>query len=254
MLKRLLQGAHGLGRGVLDTVLPGRCLVCSAVVDEPGALCAGCFREVGFISAPFCQCCGVPLAHAGLADRQGRCPFCVAEPPPFARARAAFRYDAPTRRVILAFKHADRPEMAAPLARHMWRAGRAMLDTADVIVPVPLHRWRLLRRRYNQAALLARAVGKLAGTRVLVDGLCRLRATPSLGDHTAEERAGIVAGAFAVPRRHVPLIGGRRVVVVDDVMTSGATVSACARALLEAGAAQVDVLVAARVPHPALSG
>jgi ComF family protein len=163
------------------------------------------------------------------------------------------RYDAQGRRLILPFKHADRTEIASVLAPHMVRAGRALLHDADLLVPVPLHRARLFHRRYNQAALLAKAVGRLAGRPCLPDALLRSRATASLGEKSAAERAVEVAGAFAVRPSRVASLAGRRILLVDDVMTSGATANACAAVLLAAGAGSVDVLVAARVPDPRLN-
>ena len=181
------------------------------------------------------------------------CPACRAAPPVFERARAALRYDAQARRLILPFKHADRTEMAATLAPHMARAGAVLLREADVLVPVPLHRARLFRRRYNQAALLAQALARIAGRPAVPDALLRHRATASLGDKSAAERAAEVAGAFAVRPSRVIAWPDKRVLLIDDVMTSGATANACAGALLAAGAAAVDVLVAARVPDPRLN-
>jgi len=221
------------------------------VVDEPGALCPGCFGRFGFITEPFCHRCGLPFAHAGEASPEGLCSGCLAHPPAFDRARAVWRYDAASRPVITTFKHADRTEAAPHLARHLARAGAALLAEADLLAPVPLHRWRLLGRRYNQAALLALALGRLARRPVVPDLLRRLRATPSQGHLGLAERARNVAGAFALRPRHLARIAGRRVLLVDDVLTSGATASACAAVLKEAGAAAVDVLVLARVPHPA---
>jgi ComF family protein len=163
------------------------------------------------------------------------------------------RYDAQGRRLILPFKHADRTELATVLAPHMARAGATLLREADLLVPVPLHRGRLFRRRYNQAALLAKAVGRIAGRACVPDALHRLRATESLGEKSATERAAEVAGAFAVRPSRARRIIDRRVLLIDDVMTSGATDNACATALLAAGATSVDVLVAARVPDPRLN-
>ncbi|MBX6372892.1 MAG: ComF family protein [Acetobacteraceae bacterium] len=245
--------AAGLLRATLDALLPPHCLTCEAEVTVQGTLCAACFRELNFITEPLCVRCGVPFAHAGLADSRGQCPGCAAAPPAFAAARAALRYDEGAKRLILPFKHADRTELAAPLAAQMARAGAALLARADLVAPVPAHWRRRLARRYDQAALLARAVARLARRPCAPDLLRRTRATPALGERGAAERAALVGGAFALRRGGAARIAGRRVLLVDDVLTSGATAEACARVLLRAGAAAVDVLAAARVPDPRLA-
>lgn len=238
--------------GALDALLPPHCLLCEAAVDAQGALCAGCFGRLSFVTEPCCARCGVPFPRRAAGEGAAVCPPCAAAPPAFEAARAALRYDAGSQRLVLPFKHGDRTELAAPLARHMARAGAALLARADALAPVPLHPRRLLARRYNQSALLAARLARAAGKPHLPDLLRRRRATPPLGEAGAAERAALVAGAFAVSRRGAARIAGRRVLLVDDVMTSGATAGACAEALLAAGAAAVDVLAAARVPDPRL--
>lgn len=240
-------------RGALDLVLPLACLTCDAPVAGPGQLCPDCFRQTAFITEPCCVRCGVPFQHASQSDFEGLCPGCLARPPEFGRARAALRYDRQSRRIILPFKHADRTEFARALAPHMVRAGAALLAAAELLVPVPLHRGRLFTRRYNQAALLAKAVARLSGVPAVVDVLCRIRPTQPLGAKSARERAAEVAGAFALRPGREARIAGRRVLLIDDVMTSGATVNACARALRAGGAAAVDVLAAARAADPRLA-
>ena len=241
-------GRWGLGaaRTVLDTLLPAHCLTCEALVEGPGQFCPACFGQTSFITAPLCLSCGVPFVHA----RQGQmvCDACAADPPPWGEARAALAYDAQSKRLVLGFKHGDRTELAAALARMMARAGAALLGRADVLVPVPLHRRRLLARRFNQSALLARALGRLAGVPVAADALRRVRATAPLGELSAGARARMLEGAIAV--RRPASVAGRHVLLVDDVLTSGATARVCTAALLAAGAAGVDVLVAARVRAP----
>lgn len=243
--------ARRLGIGALDALLPPHCLTCEAAVDAQGALCADCFAGLSFVTAPMCERCGVPFAHAGLGPL---CPSCVAWPPAFAAARAALRYDAAAQRLILPFKHADRTEFAATLARHMARAGAGLLARADLVAPVPLHWRRLIARRYNQAALLSARLARGAGRPHVPDLLRRVRRTPPLGERGAAERAALLEGVFALSSTGARRVEGRRVLLVDDVMTSGATVEACARVLLEAGAAAVEVLAAARVPDPRLEG
>jgi ComF family protein len=243
------QRLANLGGLLLDVVLPPHCLTCDSSVESQGTLCAECFRGLHLITAPFCRICGVPFLHAGQG---GLCPSCRLRPPAFDRARAALRYDEGAKRLILPFKHADRTDLAAPLAARMARAGAELLARADLLAPVPLHWRRLVSRRYNQAALLAGRLAAGAGKPWLPDLLRRRRATPALGERGAAERAAVLADAFAVHLPSVPRILGRRVLLVDDVMTSGATAEACARVLLAGGALAVEVLAAARVPDPRL--
>jgi ComF family protein len=241
-----------LGRWALDLLLPPRCAACDNSVSVQGQLCAACFSGTNFISAPFCSRCGVPFASVDQGGVEELCPGCREHLPMFRQARAALRYDQQGRRLILPLKHGDRVELASILAPMMVRAGATLLERADVLVPVPLHRRRLFQRKYNQAAVLAFVVGRLAGRTVLPDALIRTRRTAPLDEKSPEERSREVAGSFAVRPSRVEQIVGRTVLLIDDVMTSGATANACTAALLEAGAMGVDVLVAARVPDPRL--
>ena len=252
MIARLGVELRRAGAAALDLLLPPHCVICDAPVEEAGRLCPECFRETGFVTEPCCVCCGVPFAVATQGGPDRLCPSCQAAAPEFGRARAALRYDAQARRLILPFKHADRTEIAAALAPLMARAGAQLLREAELLVPVPLHRARLFHRRYNQAALLARALARIARRPVLPDAMRRTRRTAPLGTRTAAERYAEVADAFAVRPSRAERIEGRRVLLVDDVLTSGATANACALALKAGGAASVDVLAAARVPDPRL--
>lgn len=241
-----------LSRRLLDLVLPPLCLSCGTMVGEPGALCPACFAGVRFVAGPVCPRCGEPHEQAEAAG--ATCGACLAAPPPWGQARAAFLYDDGSKALVLRFKHADRTEGVPAYARWMARAGADLLETADLLLPVPLHPWRLFLRRYNQAALLAHALGRLSG--VPSDGrlLVRRRRTLSQGafDHTGRGRAGRarnVKGAFSLAQPEA--VDGRHVVLVDDVLTTGATLGECTRVLLATGAARVDVLTLARVPRPA---
>lgn len=234
-------------RIVLNALLPPQCLACTAVVDDAGALCGACFGRMTFIAPPLCAVCGIGL-DGPVLDEGALCGACLAAPPIYGRARAVFVYDDASRGLVLKLKHGDRTDAAVYLARWMQRAGAELLSGCDVIVAVPLHRWRLLMRTYNQAALLANALGTLTGKAVAVDALRRVKATPSQGGLSRNARARNVGGAFAV-RAPAP-VAGKRVLLIDDVFTTGATAEACTRTLLAAGAGAVDVLVLARVPAP----
>jgi ComF family protein len=241
-------------RQALDLLLPPRCAACDNAVALQGQLCAACFRRTNFVTAPLCVRCGVPFGSVEQGGPEEVCSACRAHPPVFRQARAALRYDEQGRRLILPLKHGDRVELAGILAPMMVRAGAGLLSHgAEVLVPVPLHRRKLFHRKYNQAAVLAFAVGRLAGRSVFPDALVRTRRTAPLDEKSPEERVREVAGSFLVRPSRLGRIAGRTVLLVDDVMTSGATANACAAALLEAGALAVDVLVAARVPDPRLN-
>jgi ComF family protein len=242
-----------LGSAAMAVVIPAHCPTCDQLVPQRGLFCPDCFARTGFITEPCCRGCGVMFAYAAQGGADRVCPGCRAAPPVFSAARAAFVYDNHAKRLILPMKHADRTDNAWVLALHMARAGAQLLRDADVLVPVPLHRRRLFQRRFNQAALLAQCLARQSRVPVLPDALARVRATPSLGDKSAAERRAAVDAAFSVRPHRVAPIRDRRVLLVDDVMTSGATANACAAVLKEAGAADVTVLVAARVPDPRLA-
>lgn len=248
----LAPALRAAGVRLLDLLLPPQCLTCDAPVSAPGQFCAACFRQTAFITRPFCIRCGVPFAYPAQGGTASLCPNCREHPPVFDRARGALRYDAQARRLVLGLKHGDRTEFAGALAALMGRAGRELLAEAELLIPVPLHRRRLLTRRFNQAALLGRALARAAGRPLLADALVRMRRTRPLEDRTAAERAAELADAVAVRPSRSAAIAGRRVLLIDDVLTSGATANECARALRAAGAAAVDVLAAARVPDPRL--
>ncbi len=233
-------------RGALDLVLPPQCLACGAITDGDAALCGRCFAAVRFISAPLCACCGYPF-ELGAASDAGLCGACIRHPPGFDRARAVFAYDDASRGLVVGFKHADRTHGAPAFARWLARAGAELVADCDIIAPVPLHRWRLWARRYNQAALLAQELAALAARPCVVDLLLRVRATPSQGRLGRLARVRNLRRALAVNPRRADGLKGRRVLLIDDVHTTGATVEEAARALRAGGAAAVDVLTLARV-------
>lgn len=233
-------------RHLLDLALPPRCLACGTIVADAGTLCGGCWPNVEFIARPLCVSCGIPLTAAPDVGTL-RCGACIAKHPPWHRARSVFRYQGVGRDLVLAFKHGDQLDAAPTLARWLVRAGAELLAEADLIVPVPLHRRRLFSRRYNQSAVLALAIGKQTGLPVMVDALVRIRATPTQGGLDRNARAANVRGAIAA-RPGRPL-KDRRVVLLDDVLTTGATAGACVAALKKAGVVSADILTLARVTH-----
>jgi ComF family protein len=231
----------------LDAVLPPLCLVCDEIVASPG-VCGACWTRLGWIAPPLCLACGAPFDVGDAAGR--RCAACAAGGSSLARLRAPLRYDATSRELALRFKHADRLHAAPSLAAWMAAAGAEILAAADIVAPVPLHWTRLLWRRHNQSALLARLVARRGERTCIPDLLIRRRRTPPQGELGPAARRRNVAGAFAVSRRHRARLAGRRVLLVDDVLTTGATLQACAAILLRHGAAAVDGLVLLRVTSP----
>jgi ComF family protein len=244
-VRRLRQVLGRAGRATLDLVYPPTCAGCGGSVGEAHGLCGPCWRGVALIERPFCERLGTPFAvDMGAALLS---PAAMADPPVFERARAVAHYEGLARDLVHRLKFGDRLDLAALMARLMVRAGAELLAEADLIVPVPLHHVRLWRRRFNQAAVLAREIGRLAGKPVSVDVLHRARsARPQVGLTRAQRRDNL-QGVFAVGAGARPELAERRILLVDDVLTTGATGNAAARVLLRGGAAAVDVLVFARV-------
>ena len=241
-------------RAAIDAVLPPQCLSCGAVTDTTGKLCPTCWSKITWLAAPLCQCCGVPLEFdpQNSTGEDLMCGACLRSPPAFARARAVFRYDDAGRGLVLAFKHGDRLHGAPAYGQWLARAGAELLADADIVAPVPLHWTRLAWRRYNQSALLANAAARVARRRSVPDLLVRTRRTVQQGDMGRAARRRNVHNAFRVGRPYIALVPGKRIVLVDDVLTTGATAEACVHALVQAGAAAVDLLALARVVRPAL--
>lgn len=238
------------GQRLLDAILPPLCLGCGEIVATPGTLCLACWPTFSFIAPPHCERCGVPFGEDLTAGSQ--CVDCLTRPPRFRQARAALIYDDRSRRLVLPLKHGDRTDMARACGAWMARAGADLVAAADLVAPVPLHWRRLFTRRYNQAALLARTVARDGKVRLAPDLLQRARWTGSQAGLKAKERRRNVREAFEVHPRWRAGVAGRTVLLIDDVLTTGATVEACAGALQRAGAAHVDVLTLARVVRAAL--
>ncbi|HEX8468002.1 MAG TPA: ComF family protein [Allosphingosinicella sp.] len=231
-------------RQLLDFALPPRCPGCGAITSEPHRFCLDCWRSLTFLSEPCCARCGLPFAYPSASETS--CGRCLADPPPFDRLRAAVAYGEVSRQVALKLKYSGRPGLAETLAHFMLRHVGPR-EAEALLVPVPLHRWRIWKRGYNQAALIASALSRRTGLAADLDLIERTRATPPLRGLGRRERALAVRGAFKVPPRSRGRLAGRPVLLVDDVYTSGATAAACARVLKRSGAASVEILCWARV-------
>lgn len=248
---RVVAAGRRVGRAAIDLVLPPVCAGCHQPVADPGAFCGACWGRLRLIERPYCERLGIPFGYdlgPGALSAEA-----IADPPPFDRARAAVVYDDVAREVVQSLKYRDRTELAGLVGRMTARAARELLVDADVLVPVPLHPRRLWMRRFNQAALIAGVIGRESGVPVSLEALQRIRATRAQVGLSGRERADNVRGAFRVPPAAKPEIAGRKIVLVDDVLTTGATIEAATRALKRAGAARIDVATFARVaPREAL--
>jgi ComF family protein len=231
-------------RPVLDFALPPRCPGCGAIVEAPHRFCLACWSQLDFLGEPCCACCALPFGYG--EDGDALCGACLAAPPAFDRLRAAVAYGEIPRKVALKLKYGGRPGIAETIARLVGRHVDGAHQDA-LVAPVPLHRWRIWRRGYNQAALIAIALARRAGLETRIDLIERVKATPPLRGMGLKARREAVRGAFRVASRHEPAVKDRNILLIDDVYTSGATADACARVLKRAGAARVELLCWARV-------
>jgi ComF family protein len=231
-------------RVAVDVGLPQLCASCREPVGSDG-LCPVCWSKLSFIAPPYCERLGIPFAYdpgPGVLSMEA-----IADPPAYRRARAAVRFDDVARTLVHALKYGDRLDLAPMMGRWIATAGRSLTAEADAIIPVPLHWRRYWARRFNQSALLAEAIAKASQVPLALGALKRVKATPQQVGLSQAARALNVQGAFRVSPTGKAAIAGRRLILVDDVITTGATIDACARALLRAGAAEVNVLTFARV-------
>lgn len=246
MLRTIRAGLRTAWGSALAIVYPPTCVVCGGATADPHALCPACWSRLRLIEDPFCPRLGTPFS-VDLGTGPLLSPRAIAEPPVFERARAVALYDDVARRMVHRLKYEDRLDLAAAMAGMMGRAGAELLTQADCVVPVPLHRLRLWRRRFNQAALLARILARDAGRPYDPACLLRVKATRSQVGLSRTARAANLQGAFRVPDTAKARLQGRRVLLVDDVSTTGATANAAARSLRRGGAGAVDVLTFALV-------
>ena len=244
-----MQNIHinGLFKSVFDAVLPPRCIVSGQCVVDCGTVSVDAWNSIYFISSPICKICGDSFEFGA---KQGRasivCTKCSKTPPSFKRARAAIAYDGAGRDIVLGFKHGDKTHMVKTFAPWMMLAGGDILPLCDFLVPVPLHGLRLIERRYNQSNIIAKEISKKSGIRCLSDALVRARYTKSQGHKNSIERAENVKDAFVASKKAPPILRGKSVCLIDDVITSGATANACASVLKSAGCKDVYVLTLAR--------
>ena len=246
MVKAIQNIVVETGTAFLDLILPPRCIVSGATVDRQGMLAPDIWGKLEFMTQPQCDRCGIPFEYE-VQGAQSWCAPCHENPPLYARARAALKYNETSRDLILGFKHGDQMHAIEGLKAWIGMAAAPFLEHTDIIAPVPLHYWRMVRRRYNQASVLGKALSKESGCTFYPDLLWRTKSTPPQGHMNAMLRRDNVKGAFSVNKKFMGALAGQSVLLVDDVYTSGATVGECSKILLRAGAAEVNVVTLARV-------
>lgn len=249
-LQRMRKLGNHIIKWGLDLILPPRCPVNGDIVSHVGAISPRAWRELTFVAAPYCKCCGVPFAIDTITDTEHPsdflCAVCLANPRSFDQAKSLLVYNDGSRKMVLAFKHGDALHLHTTLAPLLAKTGQEFLKPDAIIVPVPLHWKRMVKRRYNQAAVLGIEVGKLSGITCWPDAIQRTRHTPPQGHKSAKDRHQNVSGAFDINAAYRNKLSGRDIVLIDDVFTTGATLEECAKVLKAAGAKSVNILTVAR--------
>lgn len=233
-------------RYLLDVVFPPRCGNCGNFTESHGRLCAECWSALTFLSAPWCAACGYPFAYE-MADADALCAACMQHKPHYDGHRSMLKFDEHSKKLVHDLKYHDKPLLLPLFGEWLMRAGSEWIDEEDILIlPVPLHFLRLIKRRYNQAALLAKALARCSHQPLLPDGLKRIKRRPPQAGLSREQRLKNMRGVFAVNPRRKAQIAGKTILLVDDVMTTGATLNACAKTLKKAGASRVFAVTIAR--------
>jgi ComF family protein len=242
---RALPWAKSVLRVATDLIYPPQCAGCGQATADPHAFCASCWTSFRFLTRPFCERYGTPFQ----TDLGGviLSPRAIADPPVFERARSAVLYDGIAAELVKRLKFGDDMQLVRPISKLMLQAGAELLADCDCLVPVPVHRWRLFQRQFNQAAELAKPLSKASGKPLLLDVLNKVKRTPPQASLPRDQRKENLQGAFRVAQRRSSMIEGKRILLIDDVITTASTANACARNLLRAGAGSVDVLAFAVV-------
>ena len=234
-------------KDILNFLLPPRCINCGKIISDENGLCSECFNKITFISEPYCKCCGLPFGEIGGVNKHMMCPMCIRDKKKMFRySRAAIKYEDVSKNMILAFKFMDKTENAKVFAKWLKMAGSDIFKSeVDVLIPVPLHYKRLVKRRYNQSALMATELGKLINIPTDLKSLVKSKSTKPQVDFSGKARVKNIKNAFEV--KYPENIKDKRIVIIDDVQTTGSTLNECAKVLLKAGAKSVDFLTVARV-------
>lgn len=233
---------------LIEMIYPTRCLACGSETSNERGLCMECWKETHFATGQVCDSCGVPVQETDVEPSY--CDQCVSTPPAWDQGRCSVLYEGSGRKLALLLKHSDRLDLVPEMGKWMHQSAKSIIDTDMIIAPVPLHRLRLLRRRFNQASVLAQKIAQINGSKPSVDLLCRIKPTEMQKGMDRESRFRNLSASIILNRRYQEQMNGKSVLLVDDVMTTGATLSSCAETCRQAGAKKVNTIVFARVARP----